>query len=61
MKHVLVIILAVFSLSSFAAIKPASLSDIVDALKQSNASTVSNYFDSYKRSARKPSEPKPQY
>lgn len=47
MKHILVIILAVFSLSSFAVVKPASLSDIVDALKQANASTVSNYFDSY--------------
>lgn len=47
MKHIFIILLAIFGLSSFSATTPTAISDIIDALKQGNASTVSNYFDSY--------------
>lgn len=47
MKHILIIIIAAFSLSSFVAASPATISDIVNALKQGNASNVSNYFDNF--------------
>ena len=47
MKHILTLIIAAFSLSSFSTMTPTTISDIVNALKQGNASTVSNYFDNF--------------
>lgn len=47
MKNLLILIIATFSLSAFAAAAPATITEIINALKQNNASLVSGYFDCY--------------